>query len=288
MPAADPLVDRCIECGFCEPACPSNGLSLTPRQRRQLWRRINHLQRSGEAPAELGSHQSQYRYLGIDTCAATGMCATRCPVGINTGTLMKQLKGASPRPMRALGSRPYASAHRWRAAGPGRAPARAKTAGNRRCKPLNRSLHHTFKTIPIVPLGAARRLPHAVGAGASRWCTFVSCVNRTLAEGRRRRQRGGTHAEPVPPRPALPPATRTIWIRCAASRLTQKRRRRRRAGQQPDRQGAAGPPATMAASPVYIDNGPCAERLITASASRVDARSSCTTPPAFWEFIAHG
>ena len=38
------------------------------------------LERSGEAPAELSSHQSQYRYLGIDTCAATGMCATRCPV----------------------------------------------------------------------------------------------------------------------------------------------------------------------------------------------------------------
>ena len=68
MPAADPLVDRCIECGFCEPACPSNGLSLTPRQRIVLWRRINHLQRSGDAPAELANHQRQYRYLGIDTC----------------------------------------------------------------------------------------------------------------------------------------------------------------------------------------------------------------------------
>ncbi|WP_237753699.1 hypothetical protein, partial [Pseudomonas aeruginosa] len=25
-----------------------------------------------------------YRYQGIDTCAATGLCAQRCPVNINT------------------------------------------------------------------------------------------------------------------------------------------------------------------------------------------------------------
>ena len=25
MPAADEIVDKCIECGFCEPVCPSNG-----------------------------------------------------------------------------------------------------------------------------------------------------------------------------------------------------------------------------------------------------------------------
>ncbi|PMZ48755.1 4Fe-4S ferredoxin, partial [Pseudomonas sp. GW247-3R2A] len=30
---------------------------------------------------------------GIDTCAATGLCAQRCPVGINTGELVKKLRG---------------------------------------------------------------------------------------------------------------------------------------------------------------------------------------------------
>ncbi len=45
LPVADPLVDKCIECGFCEPQCPSRGLTLSPRgrqacvhRRRQLWR----------------------------------------------------------------------------------------------------------------------------------------------------------------------------------------------------------------------------------------------------------
>jgi len=33
LPAAHELIDKCIECGFCEPVCPSRNLSLTPRQR---------------------------------------------------------------------------------------------------------------------------------------------------------------------------------------------------------------------------------------------------------------
>jgi D-lactate dehydrogenase len=43
MPAAEDIVDRCIECGFCEPLCPSHRLTLSPRQRivsvRELSRR---------------------------------------------------------------------------------------------------------------------------------------------------------------------------------------------------------------------------------------------------------
>ena len=43
MPAAEEIVDRCIECGFCEPLCPSHRLTLSPRQRivsvRELARR---------------------------------------------------------------------------------------------------------------------------------------------------------------------------------------------------------------------------------------------------------
>ncbi|MBX9634040.1 MAG: FAD-binding protein, partial [Magnetospirillum sp.] len=31
LPPADPLVDTCIECGFCERMCPSHGLTLSPR-----------------------------------------------------------------------------------------------------------------------------------------------------------------------------------------------------------------------------------------------------------------
>ncbi|MFA0514079.1 FAD-binding and (Fe-S)-binding domain-containing protein [Vibrio breoganii] len=91
MPAADSLVDRCIECGFCEPVCPSRTLTLSPRQRIVLYRELQRRRNAGEdtSASEL---EETFNYQGIDTCAATGLCADRCPVGINTGDLIKQLR----------------------------------------------------------------------------------------------------------------------------------------------------------------------------------------------------
>lgn len=89
MPAADEIVDKCIECGFCEPVCPSKGLTLSPRQRIVIWRDIQAKKRAGVDTREL---EEAYAYQGIDTCAATGLCAQRCPVGINTGELVKKLR----------------------------------------------------------------------------------------------------------------------------------------------------------------------------------------------------
>ena len=92
MPAADEIVDKCIECGFCEPVCPSKGLTLSPRQRIVIWRDIQAKKRAGVDTREL---EEAYAYQGIDTCAATGLCAQRCPVGINTGELVKKLRARS-------------------------------------------------------------------------------------------------------------------------------------------------------------------------------------------------
>ncbi|KRW58096.1 FAD-binding and (Fe-S)-binding domain-containing protein [Pseudomonas sp. TTU2014-080ASC] len=89
LPAADEIVDKCIECGFCEPVCPSKGLTLSPRQRIVIWRDIQAKQRAGIDTREL---ETIYHYQGIDTCAATGLCAQRCPVGINTGDLVRKLR----------------------------------------------------------------------------------------------------------------------------------------------------------------------------------------------------
>ena len=94
MPAADEIVDKCIECGFCEPVCPSKGLTLSPRQRIVIWRDIQAKKRAGIDTLEL---EKAYAYQGIDTCAATGLCAQRCPVGINTGELVKKLRARSAR-----------------------------------------------------------------------------------------------------------------------------------------------------------------------------------------------
>nr|WP_318658557.1 FAD-binding and (Fe-S)-binding domain-containing protein [Indioceanicola profundi] len=90
LPAADKLVDMCIECGFCEPACPSHMLTLSPRQRIVGQREIASC---GSAGVDVAEIMSLFDYQAIDSCAACGLCATVCPVGIETGLLMKQARG---------------------------------------------------------------------------------------------------------------------------------------------------------------------------------------------------
>ncbi|MFO1324626.1 MAG: FAD-binding and (Fe-S)-binding domain-containing protein [Burkholderiales bacterium] len=96
LPACDPLVDKCIECGFCEPKCPSRGLTLSPRQRIVGWREIARL---ADDAARTAAMRDEYDYLGIDTCAACGLCATACPVGIEVGLLIKSLRGKRAGPV---------------------------------------------------------------------------------------------------------------------------------------------------------------------------------------------
>lgn len=99
MPVS-PIVDACIECGFCESKCPSRRLTLSPRQRIVVQREIARLklivgssQNHSKTEKELLSAlQSSYLYDGIETCAVDGLCATGCPVSINTGELTRHLR----------------------------------------------------------------------------------------------------------------------------------------------------------------------------------------------------
>jgi D-lactate dehydrogenase len=80
---------QCIECGFCEPVCPSRNVTMTPRQRIALRREM--ARQPADSPMLLRL-QDQYEYDGIQTCAGDGSCSIPCPIGINTGSLMKELR----------------------------------------------------------------------------------------------------------------------------------------------------------------------------------------------------
>ena len=92
IPAASEKIDKCIECGFCEPTCVSAELTLTPRQRIVVYREMASLAKSGHEPHIAASLAKAFQYEGNETCATDGLCATSCPVKIDTGKLIKALR----------------------------------------------------------------------------------------------------------------------------------------------------------------------------------------------------
>ena len=99
LPAAHEVIDRCIECGFCEPRCPSRALTATPRQRITVAREMARLRASGADGDRLARLEADFRYWGEETCATDGLCATACPVGIDTGEYVKALRAADAGPL---------------------------------------------------------------------------------------------------------------------------------------------------------------------------------------------
>lgn len=94
MPEVEEEVDKCIECGYCEPVCPSRDFTTSPR-RRIVVRRALRQYKSGAHRKAYRELLAQFQFEGIDTCAVDGLCATECPVSINTGELVKRLRRES-------------------------------------------------------------------------------------------------------------------------------------------------------------------------------------------------
>jgi len=96
-PTVEAEVDRCVECGYCEPVCPSKDLTLTPRERIVMRRELERARDAGDDDL-VRSIQNEYRYDGVQTCAVDGMCQTACPVLINTGDLVRRLRAEANGP----------------------------------------------------------------------------------------------------------------------------------------------------------------------------------------------
>jgi D-lactate dehydrogenase len=165
-PAIEESAAACVECGFCEPVCPSRNLTTTPRQRIVLRREIARQPDGSPLRAAL---LEEYKYDGLDTCAADGSCQLACPVGIDTGKLVKELREAE--------QSPGAEARALRAAKHWGTVERASRAGLRIGGPLARRFTRRGRGLPGAASGS---LPATSREGAA--AVYVpSCTNRIFA-----------------------------------------------------------------------------------------------------------
>jgi D-lactate dehydrogenase len=166
-PPIEETATTCVECGFCEPVCPSRDLTTTPRQRIVLRREIA---RQPNGSALQGALLDELGYEALATCAADGSCQLACPVGIDTGALVKELRAErhTDRAERAA----LATARRWGTVeAASRAALRVGGGAARRTR-RGRAL----------PGPAKGSLPATTRAGAA--AVYVpSCTNRIFGGG---------------------------------------------------------------------------------------------------------
>jgi len=185
MPVVEDEVDKCIECGYCEPKCPSRNLTLTPRQRIVVRREMQRLKDAGGNGA-YAALDAEFPYMALDTCAVDGLCATACPVSIDTGQLTKrfrrlrQSKSAQERAVRLANN--FASLERWMRLGLRLGHMVQSVLGTGTMVAITRAIRSFAGEFPLwsadVPLPAGPR-PAMDPAGAQA-IYFPTCISRVL------------------------------------------------------------------------------------------------------------
>ena len=204
LPATHELVDKCIECGFCETICPSRNLSFTPRHRIVGRREISRQVAAKEGTAQTKRLIKSYRYPGMNTCAADGLCATQCPVGIDTGKMIKVLREEAHGPL-ANATAAWVGGHFGsvaRSAGSllNSVDSLHKVVGTQRMESVTHTAHTaTLGLVPQwnreMPTGAPPlHTPPAEPFQTLRAVYFPSCASRAMGGPSREE----THRQPLP------------------------------------------------------------------------------------------
>jgi D-lactate dehydrogenase len=277
-PPIEEQATQCIECGFCEPVCPSRDVTTTPRQRIVLRREMA---RQPAGSRVLAALLEEYEHDAIQTCAADGTCSLACPVGIDTGKLIKELRarehGQADERTALLLARRWATVERG-ARGAlragrtlGDAPMRAATSLARRA--ISHDLLPAWS--PAVPDEAHGGLPPTTREGAAA-VYFPACINRIFGNPRGRS-----------PGPSLPEALvdvsaragHPVWIpedvagKCCATPWSSKGYRRGHAEMARTLAGALLRWTEEGRLPVVVDASSCSHGMLAEVGPELDERT---------------
>ena len=277
QPQIEEAAAHCVECGFCEPVCPSRNATTTPRQRIAIRREMA---RQAEGSPVYEALMRDFEHDAIQTCAADGSCLQACPVAIDTGALMKEFRrrerGQREESVALAIAQNYAAVERATRAGVAAGALAQGLVGARRLAGVPAALRArvSAELVPIPPSrlpSAAPALPASTRAGAA--AVYVpACINRIFG-----------NPDGLEQRPSLPEALlalsaragRPLWIphdvagHCCATPWASKGYRR---GQ--DRMAARTAAALWrwsdgARLPVVIDASSCAHGLLAELAPRL-------------------
>jgi D-lactate dehydrogenase len=215
QPEIEEIAAHCVECGFCEPVCPSRNATTTPRQRIVIRREMA---RQPEGSRVYQALMADYEYDAIQTCAADGTCQSVCPVAIDTGSLMKEFRRRErtdrEEAVALTLARRYATVERAARAGLSGARAAAGVIGEKRLARAGELIRDRVSSDlvpaypPNMPPPARAQLPHTERSGAAA-VYLPACINRIFANPRG-----------IEPEPSLPEALvevsaragRPLWI----------------------------------------------------------------------------
>ena len=183
-PEIEEVATSCVECGFCEPVCPSRDLTTTPRQRIVLRREMA---RQPAGSPVLGALLEEYEYDGLETCAADGTCALACPLGIDTGKLVKGMRadrhGRRAETAASRVARRWAGVERAARGGLRMGEAIAAAAGDGPLRGASRAARAAFgaelvpEWVPPMPPPSPPEPPRTFRAGATA-VYLPACINR--------------------------------------------------------------------------------------------------------------
>jgi D-lactate dehydrogenase len=184
QPQIEEVAAHCVECGFCEPVCPSRNVTTTPRQRIVIRREMARQQEGSPVYEAL---LADYEYDALQTCAADGSCKQVCPVAIDTGALVKEFRrrerSEREEAVALALARRYATVERAARAGLGARAALGERTTDGALQRLRRRV--SAELVPMLGDSALRpagALPQTAREGAAA-VYLPACINRIFDGG---------------------------------------------------------------------------------------------------------